>query len=329
MRGNFPAMCRHFFLSFCLIMAFCGAGCVGLRPLDEARAKHQAGRIVPVKGETIHLREWPGPRPDAPVVLLVHGFASSCETWLPLVPRLSRTHRVLAVDLPGFGLSSRPREGQAYSVVNQWEAVEAALEDRGVKGGIHLVGHSMGGFLSLRWAALHPERFRSVTAIAPLDPANPWHPSLQPAGRAFLYPFVRATASWPWTLHGPLKAAYGPFAPVPDGMARQYRDLLSIEGFSNVYFGLASEREGPSDVWEPEKITLPVALIWGQQDAIVPWGFGSRLADDLPDALLYPLKEGHMVHETSVDTIEGILRETWKRSGERGRGDAAAEEARR
>lgn len=290
-----------------------------MRPLDEVRAQFQAGGIVCVGGETIHFREWPGPRPGAPAVLLVHGFASSTETWLPLVPRLSRTHRVLAVDLPGFGLSSRPRGGGAYSVVGQWEAVRAVLEDRKISGGIHVVGHSMGGFLALRWAALHPQWFRSVSAIAPPDPANPWHPSIRPAGRAVLYPFVRFTAAWPWVLHGPLKAAYGPFAPVPAGMARQYRDLLSVEGFSHVYFGLASTREGPSDAWKPEQLTMPVALIWGQQDAIIPPDPGPRLAGEIRRARLYPLREGHMPQETSVETIEGILRETWKRSGDRGR----------
>ena len=311
-------MRRHFHRLSCLFLLLWCAGCAGLHSLEEARAKYQGGRIVPVHGETIHLREWAGPRPDAPVVLLLHGFASSTETWYPLVPRLSRTHRVLAVDLPGFGLSSRPRGGEAYTVARQWEAVEAALADRNINGRIQIVGHSMGGFLSLRWAARHPERFHSVCAIAPTDPSYPWHPSLQPAGRALLYPIIRFIVGWPYFLNGPLEAAYGPHFPVPPGMPQLYRDLLSIEGMANVYFGIASTREGPSDEWKPQKVTMPVALIWGNDDAVSSPAPGPRLLEVLPQARLYMLKDGHMVHENSAAEVERVLRETWKRSGETG-----------
>ena len=69
---------------------------------------------------------------DAPVLLLIHGFPTASWDWAALWPALARTHRLLTLDLLGFGFSAKPR-GHAYSVIEQAGLCEALLRDHGVR----------------------------------------------------------------------------------------------------------------------------------------------------------------------------------------------------
>ncbi|WP_285706524.1 alpha/beta fold hydrolase [Microtetraspora sp. NBRC 16547] len=101
-----------------------------------------------------------GPR-DAPALLLIHGSASSTRSWDPLVPMLTRSHRVIRIDLLGHGRSAKPA-GRVYEIPDQGRRVGAALDRLGVEHAI-VVGHSSGGFAA---TALAEQRGDLVTALA-------------------------------------------------------------------------------------------------------------------------------------------------------------------
>jgi pimeloyl-ACP methyl ester carboxylesterase len=100
-----------------------------------------------------------GPR-DAPVLLLIHGSASSIHSWDELLPRLTGTHRVVRIDLLGHGRSAKP-DGAAYGVPEQARRAGAAL-DRLDVGQAVVVGHSSGGLVA---TALAEQRPALVTAL--------------------------------------------------------------------------------------------------------------------------------------------------------------------
>ena len=100
---------------------------------------------------------------QGPPVVLIHGFASSLETWNGVVPALAKTHRVIALDLKGFGWSGRP-EGD-YSPRAEAELVFGLLDQRGVDRAA-VVAHSWGASVALEMALAKPAR---VTRMALYD----------------------------------------------------------------------------------------------------------------------------------------------------------------
>ncbi|TYC97992.1 alpha/beta fold hydrolase [Arthrobacter echini] len=93
-------------------------------------------------------------------VLLLHGIGRSLEDWEGLYERLAPDHRVISVDLPGFGLSERT-EGK-YSMETLARFVLAVLDTLGEHRPLHVVGNSLGGAVALKISALAPERVRSL-----------------------------------------------------------------------------------------------------------------------------------------------------------------------
>lgn len=98
------------------------------------------GRILRLPGGEMQVLE-KGP-PDAPPIVLLHCFACSIAWWQRMIPLLDRDHRVLALDLRGFGGSEKPRSG--YSMADQAAFVAEALKRLGVHRAT-VVGHSLGG----------------------------------------------------------------------------------------------------------------------------------------------------------------------------------------
>ena len=114
-----------------------------------------------------------GPVDGTPVVL-VHGFGSQLGCWNPLVPALDRDHRVLRMDLTGFGRSSRYSDGD-YSREGLAALVLAMMDHVGMERAV-LVGHSMGTAVVLTVALQEPERVERLVLAAPwlYEDQVPW-----------------------------------------------------------------------------------------------------------------------------------------------------------
>jgi pimeloyl-ACP methyl ester carboxylesterase len=103
-----------------------------------------------------------GPR-DAPAVLLIHGNASSSRWWDELVPMLTRSHRVIRIDLLGYGRSAKP-EGGSYALPDQAHRVGAAMDRLGVER-VVAVGHSSGGAAATALAEQRPGLVAALVLI--------------------------------------------------------------------------------------------------------------------------------------------------------------------
>jgi pimeloyl-ACP methyl ester carboxylesterase len=100
----------------------------------------------------VHVRQ-DGPR-DAPVLVLIHGFAGSTRWWDALVPMLARSYRVIRIDLLGHGRSAKP-VGGGYEIPEQGARVGAALDRLGVTHAV-VVRHSTGGSVATALAEQRP-----------------------------------------------------------------------------------------------------------------------------------------------------------------------------
>src|SRR5690606_27406680 len=130
-----------------LMFAF---GCHSFHPGPLPNAPKDATFLI-VDGVRLHYTD----EGQGPVVVLIHGFGSSLEIWHQVIPALRGQHRVVAIDLKGFGWSSRP-EGN-YSPTEQARLVLLAMDALGVEKA-DVVGHSWGASVSLALALQAPAR---------------------------------------------------------------------------------------------------------------------------------------------------------------------------
>src|SRR5690606_32376107 len=109
-------------------------------------------QFVEVEGTPVHYLAWG--EPDRRGLVFVHGGGAHAHWWTHIAAHYSRQYRVVALDLSGHGGSGRREQ---YSLELWAEEVLAAAADAGVDGSPVVVGHSMGGFVSIATAALHPD----------------------------------------------------------------------------------------------------------------------------------------------------------------------------
>jgi len=110
-------------------------------------------------GVEIQLAQWEGERE---AILCIHGITANCRCWDVIADALSPSHRVLAMDLRGRGLSGAPSTG--YSMEHHSRDILAVLDDLGLER-VVLMGHSLGAFISLVFGAKYPERVDRIILV--------------------------------------------------------------------------------------------------------------------------------------------------------------------
>jgi pimeloyl-ACP methyl ester carboxylesterase len=101
---------------------------------------------------------------EGPVALFIHGLSGSWQNWLENIPFFARDHRVIAVDLPGFGESQMPVE--KISISNYADTVDALLDVLEIEEPVRLIGNSMGGFIGAEMAIRYPARIERLVLVA-------------------------------------------------------------------------------------------------------------------------------------------------------------------
>ncbi|HEV7265046.1 MAG TPA: alpha/beta fold hydrolase [Falsiroseomonas sp.] len=243
----------------------------------EARYAAPPSSFVTVDGVRFHLRDT-GPR-DAPAMVLLHGFGSSLHTWEDWAQMLEPDRRVVRLDLPGFGLTGADPSGD-YSD-ERAVALLAGLFDRLGLERVDLVGSSMGGRIAWRFAAERPERVRRLVLMAPDGFASAGFEYGKPIG---VSPLMRTL---PYTLPTPLlraglAPAYADAAKLTPEVVARYRAMMLAPGVRQAIL----DRMATHALVPPEpflrRITVPVLLLWGEADRMVPAPHAADYARILP-----------------------------------------------
>ncbi|OGN61461.1 MAG: hypothetical protein A3F40_02145 [Chlamydiae bacterium RIFCSPHIGHO2_12_FULL_27_8] len=103
---------------------------------------------------------------EGPVIVFVHGFQSSKNFWVPYMKKLNKDYTIIAIDLPGHGNSSSPKD-QKYDINSLAQTLSRFVEEKGLSD-FHLVGSSMGGGVVSIYASEHPDKLKSLTLMNPL-----------------------------------------------------------------------------------------------------------------------------------------------------------------
>ena len=159
-----PRRRRRLLIASAVLFAVVGSLLVNAKLVTRQSAKASGNSTLTLDGENIYVRQ-DGPR-DAPALVLIHGLAASSRSWDALVPLLTRSYRVIRIDLLGHGRSAKPADG-GYDIPEQGRRVGEAMDRLGVKHAV-VVGHSTGGVVV---TSLAEQRPGLVTALAIIDTA--------------------------------------------------------------------------------------------------------------------------------------------------------------
>jgi pimeloyl-ACP methyl ester carboxylesterase len=292
---------------------------VAVLVLWSAMVTRKIERLVPrdgpslaVAGVDFHYLDI-GPR-DAPAILMIHGILSNWRIFTyALAPAMARDHRVVVIDRPGWGYS-RPTGGR-LDIAAQAEAI-AALIDRLELERPLVVGHSMGGAVSLALALAYPGKLRGLALIAPYTqpverPPEPLKgyavpaPLRAPLSATLAIPIAMATGN------AKTAAVFHP-DPVPADFAVRGGGALAIrpEGFRQGTFEMGIAK-GAMEAQAPRYggIRVPVSILYARDDALLdPELHGTDTASMIPGGRVEIVEGGHMLPVTWPDVTEAWLR---------------------
>ena len=270
------------------------------------------GAFRDVPGARIHYVER-GPK-DAPPVVMIHGILAQLRNFsYAMLDRLAVDHRVILIDRPGCGYSTLT--GKRPGLREQAAMIAGLLDELGVDRPV-LVGHSLGGAVSLALAQAHPERVRGLALIAPFT-----QPVDQVPGpfRNFLVPAaLRTPIAWTLALPSALLTAAAKtrevFAPdpVPADFATRGGGALTVrpQGFEAGSFemGNAPDEIVAIAAGYPQ-LQVPTAILYGRDDNLLdPELHGVKTAAEIPGAELTLIAGGHMLPITRPAETEAWLR---------------------
>jgi haloalkane dehalogenase len=253
---------------------------------------------------------------QGPTVVLVHGTPTWGFEWRHAIANLRASHRVIAPDHLGFGLSERP------STVNYSPPAHAArfrefIEQVAPSEPISLVVHDFGGPIALDWALDHAQRLRHLIVV------NSWmwpfdDPKMQRAARLAGGPVGRLLYRH---LNASLKllmpSVYADRKKLTPGVHAQYLSVFpDADSRERVLFALAQALLGSSafyaTLWE-RRATLaqvPMTVIWGMKDSAFPPAVLQRWKEAFPHGAIREVADaGHWPHEEQPEMFNAALRE--------------------
>lgn len=260
---------KKLLLGLALLLAI-AAGTLYLSPallIDSMRfiERQMAGlssRQVQVGELTIHYYE--GGPSTGETLLMVHGFGANRDNWLRFARPLTAKYHVIALDLPGFGESSKP--DVMYDVASQAERLHAFITTLKLDKP-HLIGNSMGGHIAALYAARYPEQVRSVALFDNAGITSPRKSEMfAMVERGDPNPLVVRKAE---DFDKLMKFVFVTPPPLPDSLKQHFAEQsMANQAHYDKIFSQLLKHYVPL---EPElpKIQVPTLLLWGDQDRVL------------------------------------------------------------
>jgi pimeloyl-ACP methyl ester carboxylesterase len=251
---------------------------------------------------------------DGPAVLLIHGMAGSSATWHAIIPQLSKKYRVIAPDLLGHGMSAKPRGD--YSLGAFAVFLRDLLHELGVDRAT-VTGQSLGGGIAMQFAHQHREHCERLALIGSggLGPdLSPLLRILSAPGAEFVLPVVApqpvlnlGNKLGSWLTSAGIQAPragqmWHAYSSLSDPRTRQafLRTLRSVVDYRGQAVSALNKIHLAAG--------MPIVLIWGDQDRIIPVAHAYAAHDALEGSRLEVLEGiGHFPHVEAPSAVADIL----------------------
>ncbi|MEM8919206.1 MAG: alpha/beta hydrolase [Pseudomonadota bacterium] len=261
-------------------------------------------------GGEIHYRD-EGNR-DGSAIVLIHGSNSHLQTWEDLVRLLGDRFRLISLDLPGHGLTGPSGHGE-YGADANIASVVRILDEAGVDKA-YWVGNSMGGWVSWRAGLSVPER---VSGLVLIDASG-----AQTGEKIKPYLGARLAQSTigQWLLpqitpkflvRSSLEENYAQPERLSDEIVTRYHDMLHFPGNRQAALERGNAPRQP-EMWnQVGSLDMPVLLLWGAQDKVIPVSHGEAFEEAIPGAELVIYDDaGHLPMEETPEQVARDIR-TW------------------
>ncbi len=251
-----------------------------------------------------------------PPILLIHGFGAAIDHWRGNIPELAKNHTVYAIDLLGFGGSEKPPT--RYSIY-LWVEQVFQFWRKFVNVPMVIIGNSIGSLVAAIAASHHPEIAAAVVTISlpDIEAFNAMVPkALQPIERTVkaivsavlvkpLFHLVRQPCMIRLVLKG---IVYGDRRRVDSQLveiiAKPARDRQAAEAFLRLNRSLNQPNYSPSLTQALEQLQVPLLILWGSGDRLIPPSEGKRLVKYAPNATLIYLEGlGHCAHDDNPERV--------------------------
>lgn len=248
-------------------------------------------------------RRWRGPLlhvagdvGSGPVVILIHGIASSSVAFEYLVPLLEDRHRVISIDLLGFGESPAPHDAE-YTLEEHVAAVNRTIQSLGLRAPFVLVGHSMGGLIATRFAALYPRRLVKLVLVSPpvyVSPRALGNRRERAATDLYLRAYEYLRANKKFTMRSAARLALlSPIKNVIEVTERNWNPF--VRSLKNLI-------ESQTTISDLASVTVPVEVIYGTLDPFLTPA-GLRIVERLRGVTVHKVEANDHVIRTRLARV--------------------------
>ena len=221
---------------------------------------------------------------DGPPLLFVHGLSGCWQNWLENIPHFARSHRVVAIDLPGFGASPMPRE--PISIPGYARFLEAVCDALSIDAAA-VVGNSMGGYVAAELAIASPQRVERLMLVsaAGISAERLHRDTIMTGARVVAAVATRTAARHAWLARRPglRRTALRFVVRHPERLSAPLAHEL-MEGAGKPGFLPAMEAIVAHRISERlPQIACPTYVVWGEDDRVIPARDAQRFARLIPD----------------------------------------------
>lgn len=265
------------------------------------------GEFVDVGGARLYYYA-AGTRGSGDPVVLIHGFPTCGHLWTDVVPELPAGHRVIVLDLLGFGRSDPPGQ-HPVSVRAHADRVVGLLDLLGVNHAA-VVGHDVGGAIALTMAARHPLRVSRLGLVASAA-FDAWPAREVKLARAMLPLTRHLPPAWILSvLRADLQRGYVDADRAQRSIARYVRPFAGAAGRDILFRHLVELDAADTEVLTPRlrELVQPTAIVWGRHDPFLPVATGRRLHEAIPGSTLEIVEEGcHFLPEDAPRAVAAAI----------------------
>lgn len=238
---------------------------------------------------------------SGPVVVMIHGIASSSVTFHHLVPLLEATHRCITIDILGFGASPAP-EGATYTLDEHSAALDRTIRSLGLREPFTLVGHSLGSLIAARYASTHRRQLmRLVLVSSPLylPPSVLGDPVDRASMGAYftVYEFLRLNPSFTQRT----AAALAAIAPIKNVLE------LTESNWQPFMLSLQNAIESQTTLADLARVRVPIDLVYGALDPFLAPG-GLAIAQQLRHVRAHRISGvGHIIRPRLAQAVARVI----------------------